>query len=522
MSKVLFLVLFSFALSAEGPLKINSQLKEVRVYQPGASLYREANLKLSAGKHQLLFTDLSIGLDPNSIQLFSEGDLEILSFELIQQKFEDRSKPAAYLAIEAEIDALKNRLNALATEERVIKAENELLAENRKLGGNSGYSLQELKAISLYVKERTKANLDQFNKLQIRKKELQKELEQREATLQEVLRKFNLLGSAILVHVSAPQTINTTIGLAYSYHSNVNWQAVYRLKFESLDAKLELQQFARINQYTGEDWENVKLTLSTGSPSSENQLPSLSTKFIHLYSLTKPIAYSDGVGAQGTSAPEPAMLKESKLANRAPTPTEMETRLDYVIDGLYSLASEKEERFPLRTLELNASYQYETVPKLNEAVFLTASVKDYEQYQLIPGSIDIFNQGAYTGRVYSNFEDLTKGLKFSLGKDRSFKVEHERIFKEERESLFGGTKEEEYHYRISVKHSKSRSIKIKILDQIPISTHEKLKVDLLEAAGGKLDLETGLLRWEVEIAPNNPQQLDFKYKLKYPSDKRIR
>jgi hypothetical protein len=58
---------------------------------------------------------------------------------------------------------------------------------------------------------------------------------------------------------------------------NAGWLPFYDLRAKDVSQPLELTYNARVFQSTGEDWKNVKLTLSTGDPSQNSLAPTLNT-----------------------------------------------------------------------------------------------------------------------------------------------------------------------------------------------------------------------------------------------------
>ena len=45
-----------------------------------------------------------------------------------------------------------------------------------------------------------------------------------------------------------------------------------------------------------------------------------------------------------------------------------------------------------------------------------------------------------------------------------------------------------------------------------------LTVDALEISGGKLDGQTGEIKWDLEIKPQETKQIILTYSVKYPKD----
>ena len=60
-----------------------------------------------------------------------------------------------------------------------------------------------------------------------------------------------------------------------------------------------------------------------------------------------------------------------------------------------------------------------------------------------------------------------------------------------------------------------------ILDQVPVSTLEEIEVDVQNISGAKLDTETGEIKWEFKLNPNEKKDFDLKYSVKYPKHRNL-
>jgi len=60
-----------------------------------------------------------------------------------------------------------------------------------------------------------------------------------------------------------------------------------------------------------------------------------------------------------------------------------------------------------------------------------------------------------------------------------------------------------------------------IYDQVPISTLEEIKVDIVEISKANHNLETGEIKWDFSIAPNESKNFELKYTVKYPKNKNL-
>ena len=66
--------------------------------------------------------------------------------------------------------------------------------------------------------------------------------------------------------------------------SDAGWNPIYDLRVANITAPIFIQQKANVFQNTGIDWEQVKITLSTGNPIDNGILPALNPLYSDIYS----------------------------------------------------------------------------------------------------------------------------------------------------------------------------------------------------------------------------------------------
>jgi hypothetical protein len=58
-------------------------------------------------------------------------------------------------------------------------------------------------------------------------------------------------------------------------------------------------------------------------------------------------------------------------------------------------------------------------------------------------------------------------------------------------------------------------------DQIPISSNSDIEVEAAELSGGRHNAQTGEIKWDLNIKPQESRQLVLTYSVKYPKDKNV-
>jgi len=201
---------------------------------------------------------------------------------------------------------------------------------------------------------------------------------------------------------------------------------------------------------------------------------------------------------------------------------ENQTTVDFEIDMPYTVLSDN-KRYTVNMINYNlpAEYKYYSVPKIEKNAFLIAKIQDWEQYNLLEGEANIFFENTYVGKTLLDVRYTSDTLNISLGRDKNVSVNREKGTDFESKKFIGTKKEEIRDWDISIKNNKPESINLVILDQVPVSTIDEIKVEILELSKGILDTETGEVKWIFKLEPNKKRNIDLKYLVKYPKNRNL-
>ena len=195
------------------------------------------------------------------------------------------------------------------------------------------------------------------------------------------------------------------------------------------------------------------------------------------------------------------------------------SNLEYAIEIPYTIPSDGKDYFvKIKEVSLPVTYIYNTVPKLDNGVFLTALITDWTELNLLSGKSNIYYQGTYTGESFINAESTEDTLNVSLGRDRSIIVQREYNKKVVDKKIIGNSIKETIAWDITVRNNKNSKIKIIVEDQFPLSEVKTIEIERLGYSNAILNEKTGKLTWEFELAPTEKTVLNYKYSVKYPNN----
>lgn len=281
MKKLLFLLLTVPFFANANDAKIPSKIQEVTVYLSGAQITRKASCHLKEGVNKVVFTGLSPKIDESSIQVSGLQAVSILSMAYdINYLDKTESHPDAdrwnsqIEAMEAKIAFLKNHILGLEEEERVINTNRLVSTDNQAL------SLQKVKEISQYYRERITAIKNEVFETNQKIKDLQEEIDVLEQQLNELNSTPEEPQGEITITFDARMATHLNLVLSYMV-KEAGWVPNYDIKSVALNAPLNLAYKAHVYQKTGKDWNDVKVILSTATPSHNIAKPDLQTHYLN-------------------------------------------------------------------------------------------------------------------------------------------------------------------------------------------------------------------------------------------------
>jgi uncharacterized protein (TIGR02231 family) len=167
--------------------------------------------------------------------------------------------------------------------------------------------------------------------------------------------------------------------------------------------------------------------------------------------------------------------------------------------------------------DIDAIYNYSSVPKLSNDAYLIARIPDYLKYNLLNGTAYIFFKGIFQGESFIDLDISSDTLMLSVGRDRDIVVSREIQKDFISKSISGNTKKEQKAWSITLKNNKTTPINISVEDQYPISKTDDIKVDLVEDSGAIIDKSNGKLVWNIKMTPNEKKVINLRYSVKYPN-----
>ena len=227
---------------------------------------------------------------------------------------------------------------------------------------------------------------------------------------------------------------------------------------------------------------------------------------------------SDATALYGSKAASGVVL----ITTKGYKEKELATNKEFSIKKRYSIASVDDITvIYIDDFKVKTEYEYFSAPVLNENVFLTAKLTEWEQFDLLPGEANVYFGGSYSGKSFIDPYQVEKELTVSLGVDPNIVVERKQLNNFKSTTFIGGSKVVNKTYEISLKSNKSQDIQLTLMDRIPISQNKGIKVDDIEYGDAEFDKKKSLLSWKINLSPQKPVKKELSYTIKFPKYKHI-
>ncbi|MPM02439.1 hypothetical protein SDC9_48688 [bioreactor metagenome] len=525
------LLLSAIAVFADDEKVLTTNISNVTVFLSGAQVERTGTIYMNAGNYDVVIQDLPTTINPNTIQVSGKGNITVLSVESRINYLKSQIKPKVVLVLEDSLELLRGQINYQNAMLTVYNSEETMILANKEIGGNdNGVDIAALKANADFYRVRLTDIKTKQLEIAVKLAKLNKEITRIQLQLNELNAKQNQPSGEIVVRVLANAAGNATFVTRYNVQ-NAGWAPMYDIRATDFGNPVKLTFKAGIYQSTGENWDKVKLVLSTANPNQSNDKPVLSPWYLYYNNYTYKNKYANDRAAVPMSAMETKTEatggyydeeKEFESAVAYTTVTEYPINFEYVIDLPYSVESNGKARIvQVKEYELAALYQYYSAPKLDNDAFLLARVTGWEKFNLLPGESNVFFQDTYVGKSYVNPLTALDTLEVSLGRDKSISIKREMIKDYTSDKFIGTSRKVTKGWEITVRNNKSKEIEIVVDDQFPITTNKEIEIEMIEYSGGTIEEGTGKVSWNLKLKPGETKKLTIKYSVKYPKDQNI-
>lgn len=496
-----------------------------QIYKNGAIVTRSGSVRLSAGTNRIIIRGMTNSAVHSSLRM--QFPASVTASDIQVRNLRNESDEVSDDNLNDDIAILEQKIKALDTEA-------ELLRENGVFTQREGAREEEVISYLSALPDRLGAVYSQ-------KRILEKDLKQKKKELEKFQKDICLpVIEAVLTAEADMEQCPFT--LQYQDPA-VSWEPRYEIHYLGEESKLTVKMCAKIIQKTGEDWNDISVSLFTGNPALAGTLPDPQPLRMGLYIPPNPVHYS--AGARASASPARRIIKEEKskwMSDSLPLGTMSGDTADVPLVSLTMPASEEETHDTMSSYELPVkktiasgtagnmsdlhTYAVRAVvkrvayPQHGNFAWLAAEIA-VSDWPVPDAPAAIYLDGTYAG-VSVVAPDRTKDtFLLSLGADERIQVKREKISDHISDVFLRGRKMRKTSYRIHVSGSFAEKTDVEIHDQIPVSADKSIEIEPDSSCDGTVRPETGEVIWNVSVSRDMSVEKELSYSITWPKDQTI-
>lgn len=528
----------------------DSQLSQVTLFTDQAWAKRQATIKASKGLNRFQFEILAFHVDTDSVQarVFGEGELLSVQYKTIPVTTHPSEKIKLYIK---EKETIERSVKKLKSEKAIKEKQSAFLdgildfshTELHKSIKTNFPSPQDIESMVGFLGKQFQELSGAILELDRNIKETNKELAVIEQKLKQLKRPEKKQLNVIEVLFDSRRG-DQEISIEISYAARqASWEPVYKVEVDEKLDKVNLTMFARIEQQTGEDWDNVQVAVSNAVPLKGTALPEPDSWRVYVPSPAYPL----GDVVIGAAAAEPVEVEAGAIEEDLDGVSleELEATIDTPPEASFRQASTKElplafeyslpqpvthasgsddTLMPLFSRGLDGKFFIYTIPKKDPLGYMVCRATPDQA--LLPGRLNVHFGGRYVGGTWLSEKKAGEELLVNLGVETGLKVKREKVTDTAAETFLGkverSTKAREMLFLTTLENLKETNLEVHVVDAVPVSNTDRIQIKGVELSPEPsefkfLDKE-GVCKWIVEMNPKSTQKITCRFFIKHPKD----
>ena len=542
MKRICFILLVWIGFTVPAPAAeqiVAARIIDVVVYTDRAQVTRKGTAEVAAGVNRLRVPVTAFGVDPDAVTATVNGRGEIIAVQYLEMPVREAAQEKVR-ALEAKMEALKQERRTRTDEKSALQRQEEFLRAVVDFSKSQVPTDVKTRMPDTEELGRTLDFLDEgFNRVyqKIHAVDqavvaLDKDIRQIERELQDLRQPG--LALQRLIEISFNAAAAQKIGLTATYMvSHASWSPVYRAAVPSDLSGMDLTLFSRVVQKTGEDWQGVNLSVSNVAPLAGSRVPEAQSWWLDI-PRPEPRAVRKSAGMADTLAQAPMVqkaLEESPESEPGPAAFSDAARLrselsfEYAFKEAVDVASGKGDTLlPVFTRRLSGDVYRYAVPRQSALTYLVSEPE--ADRELLSGPLNVYFSGRYVGKMMLDEKKPGATFRLGLGADREVVVKREKVTDRRKETFFGKIERDsvvrEMGYRIVAENLRDKPVSLRIVDSLPVSRVDRIKVDDLTVSPApdekNLQDREGVTAWRLSLGPGEKKTIDIRFTLVYPKD----
>ncbi|WP_427892791.1 DUF4139 domain-containing protein [Kribbella sp. GL6] len=502
-------------------LVVDAPIVAVTVYPDRARVTRRGVISVPGGDRTVYVEPLPLSLESDSVRVSGRGPATVLGVDLVK-----RHHPQAPDETVAEVERswyeAQEAVAALVDADDVQAQLDGFLGQLAKRAGGSfaralasGESDGELGGFTESLAGRLAA-------VRAKRRELAAQRREAEQRFGAVDRRLTALREQVM-----PDRQAAAVGLELAAEADVEievsyvvpmagWSSTYDVRLQG--DRLTLSWYGLITQYTGEDWPECDLTLSTARPTVTAKVPELDPWFLDRFRPPVPVSAAPRApGAVASFAMQAdrreraafdadefsgTVHEQSALTDLTAAVEQGVTAATYTPPRPVAVPADRaSHRATIAVLDLDAQLDYVAAPARSTDVHLRATVVNSSDHTFPAGKASVFHEADFVGSAALPLWAPGEDVELALGLDDRIRVERKLVRREASKATLGSTRRRQVEYETRIENHTPRQAKITVLDQLPVARDHEITVKPITADPQPAETtDLGVLTWKLDLA----------------------
>lgn len=515
-------------------IKTSSTISNITVFPRGASVTRTATLDLPAGDTTLTFAGLPNDLDPTTLQVAGTGSGS-LTIGAVDIAMAATQAPLQPTDLSKRIKALQDQRDGQQVVIDTLTAKWQMMLDYAKTSpakltlDNKPLDISQWGVAFDSLAAGLAKTGDELRLAKAKGREIDDAI--KSLTQPKYMKSpLDRLSRSVQVHVSAADAQHAQISVTYLV-ADAGWQAVYDARLVSAaPAHVTFVRRAIVSQTSGEDWQDVPLSVSSVSHFGATQPPQLATQIVDFP--PAPIVMPMQAATQNLAIAKPAKMAESRVYNHAAQMDQasMNTgnyQVDFTVQGKANVPGNGTSgTFVLLQSDANVALSAEVTPAINLDAYLSAAMVNNSGAAILPGQVNLYRDGIFVGHAGVPVTPIGEPLHLGFGVDPDIKVSRVPVnIKGNEISWLGQTKSETRDYETKVRNLHAFTVHVEVEDRVPVSENAAISVETLPQTAPTPVKDSqgrrGILHWQFDLAAGAEKDIRLAWRIKSPGDKQV-
>mmetsp|Transcript_1133 Transcript_1133/g.1743 ORF Transcript_1133/g.1743 Transcript_1133/m.1743 type:complete len:568 (+) Transcript_1133:58-1761(+) len=503
----------------------------------------------------------------DSLRIDCKGECIVNNFEVreVIENNSDLSNLEKIKKIEAEIFLLKEIEKTLQKEtEQNYSIECYYKQFTSQYAKKDDIKIHDLASVLEFSNEKLNLINQKTLQISIEEKKIREKVEELEKKI-EYLKNVDATRTRILfIDLQILEAVKIDLILRYVVE-NVSWEVSYDLHCDTNKKEVELAYYGKVMQNTGEIWENVPITLTTGSLSLEFKKLIPEPKIFEFEDIQDENdeffegrlnnSYQNSYGKYDSygKSKYTASTNTLKLSQKVPVKNQIKNlikdSLEYLIKTPQTVKSgNTPKRVKLIDLNFKAEIAYIAVPSVEAKAQINVKIlNDSDDYLLASNEVLVYSDGKYITKTEIKQLSPHENINVSLGFDKNIEILRNPTHKTpEILTVDNGMKSTKYSTSTVISNFKEVPIVLNLIDTIPTSSDTQMIIeinepdnDLIEKAKNQSSFTSSVIEieqtneivenkvvkiarndlneivWVIEIPKKNEVKVEYVYTIKW-------